>query len=595
MALYVMVFSQPAAAVMPHLAVIALPLIATLLVRVMLSRLVSSQGVNHLTASLLISLVLTLLITYYALILISLASWGGVPSLEAIPTFLRQSETAADTLHVPSLLIDVAPILVFAGFTWGCYLYLIRFDWTIGWVKAISNWTVAAIVMGGSAILAISLIDFSFGAGTQVSEPISLTIFSHRDSLDLEGYTVNPVVASRVDRATALARSAYVPSRSADPKNIVLIVVDALRPDHMGIYGYGRDTTPNLARLSREVPTRIIQGTHASCGDTACAMFSLFSSKFPSEFSFHPFFLHEALRRDGYKMRLILSGDHTFFFGMKNFYGPVEGFYDGGRGDGRSLNDDQQVLDQLALLPNWDGTPVMFQFHLMSAHVLRSAQRDPGPFIPAARYGLEASHDIGPGGVPKLSAVNFYDNGVLKADSVVNSLLSTLQSKAYLRNAVVVITADHGEALGEHGLFKHANSVREELLSIPLILLYYGCQPRVPERTRAYPSQVDIAPTILTELALPIPSVWVGLPLQMPRDRDFSFFVEHAFAGLIDHRDPSHIWKYWSDRHTGDDHVFDLNTDPHEDHDLRDVIPSYQLGALRARLRAETASDLAVR
>jgi glucan phosphoethanolaminetransferase (alkaline phosphatase superfamily) len=595
MAVYVAVFSKPATAVIPHFIAVALPLLLILLARLALSRFVSNAAFNRWVASCLISVPLTLLIVYYTLVLIGLASWGGVVSWDVIPTFLEQRQVAADLLHIPNPLIAWAPLLLFLALSRASWLYLRHFDWTIGWTRTVSDWTVATILVGGIAVAAIYVFDFSFGAGTRVAEPISLTLFPPRAVLALEGYTANPISASRIDRTVEAARGAYVPSNSAGRKNLILIVVDALRPDHMGVYGYGRDTTPNLARISKELPARIITGTHASCGDTACAMFSLFSSKFPSEFSFHPFFLHEALRRNGYRIHLILSGDHTHFFGLKSFYGDVDSFYDGNQAGDGLLNDDQQVLDQFAAMPNWDGKPVMFQFHLMSAHILRSYQTIPGPFLPAERYGLGASRDTGPGGVPTQSAVNFYDNGVLKADSVINSLIAALQSKGYLQNSLIVITADHGEALGEHGLFKHANSVREELLRIPLILLFYGYHTQLPDRPRNYPSQVDLAPTILGELELPLPTVWVGQALQKPGHAEFSFFEEHAFAGLLDHRDPIHAWKYWNNRSSGEDHVFELNTDPHENHDLRDVIPQDQLTALRARLRAETSSDLVVR
>src|SRR5260370_24523036 len=107
-------------------------------------------------------------------------------------------------------------------------------------------------------------------------------------------------------------------------------------------------------------------------------------------------------------------------------------------------------------------------------------------------------------------------------------------------------------------------------------------------RQRAYPSKIDIAPTILRELDLPIPTAWVGLPLQRLDNPEYSFYQEHAFAGLIDHQDPAHAWKYWIDKNSGEDHVFELNTDAHEDHDLRDEFPHDQLTALRARTRAET-------
>jgi glucan phosphoethanolaminetransferase (alkaline phosphatase superfamily) len=593
--IYVAVFSQPTTAVIPHLHAVALPLLLILLARLILSRFVASTALNLLAASVVLSTLLTLLILYYSMVLIGLASWGGVVSWDVIPSFVRQAQGAADLIHVPTPLLACAPLLVFLGLNRASWLYLNRFDWTIAWVARVSNFTLASVIAGGMAALAIYSFDFSFGYATQLAEPISLTIFPPRDALALEGYTANPISASRVDRTLDLARSAYKPSGSADHKNLIVIVVDALRPDHMGIYGYGRDTTPNIARISKEIPARIVVGTHASCGDTACGLFSLFSSKFPSEFSFHPFFLHEALRRNDYRIHLILSGDHTYFFGLKKFYGDVDSFHDGNEAGGNFLNDDQQVLSKLATMPKWDGKPVMFQFHLMSAHLLRGSQAKPGPFLPATSYGLKTGHDTGPGGSPPQDAINFYDNGVLKADSIIDSLLAALQSKGYLQNSLVVITADHGDSLGEHGLFKHANSVREELLRIPLILLFYGISPHIPDRQRDYPSQVDIAPTILSELDLPIPTVWAGIPLQSPDKPQFSYFQEHAFAGLIDHRDPAHAWKYWSQKNSGDDHVFELNADPKENQDLRDVFPRDQLAELRALTRAEASHSLAVR
>src|SRR5262249_20433382 len=148
-------------------------------------------------------------------------------------------------------------------------------------------------------------------------------------------------------------------------------------------------------------------------------------------------------------------------------------------------------------------------------------------------------------------------NGVLQADMIVGELLTTLQRKGYLKDALVVITADHGESLGEHGLFTHANSVREEVLHVPLLFVSYGDQPQVADGGFATPSQIDIAPTILDAMSLRMPASWMGHRLDGPQDTRFSTFEEHAFAGLIDRRDPSHILKYWTDRHTGAEHVFD--------------------------------------
>jgi membrane-anchored protein YejM (alkaline phosphatase superfamily) len=368
-----------------------------------------------------------------------------------------------------------------------------------------------------------------------------------------------------------------------------------LRPDHLSLYGYPRQTTPNLIRITSEQSARVVRNMHATCADTICALFSLFSSKFTSEFSFRPFTLHEALRRNGYRIHLLLSGDHTYFHTLKGIYGQVDTFYDGSQANGFFLNDDALLVDRLSRMPDWDHTPVMFQFHLMSAHILRKSDETPGKFQPARRYALRNSRDAGPGGDPTPTAVNFYDNGVLRADAIINDLLLLLQRKGYLENALVVVTADHGESLGEHGLYTHANSVREEVLKVPLILIPYGYTAPVPRADRHYPSQVDLAPTVLGELALPVPATWMGHDLNSAADLPFTYFEEHAFAGLVDQRSAAHAWKYWVDRNSGLDHIFDLSVDPHENFDVRNAVDPALLAELRRLNTARTAADLSLR
>lgn len=596
LACYVGFFGQPSAAVPPHFLLVALPLLLLCLLRLLLQRL-SPATWRRLLAAVLTAALLGALILYYALVLIGLRSWGGIVSWEVIPTFFAQTRILTDSMGLPLFVVPLAAALLYLLAVTACWIYLGRFDWIGPGTRAMSTPTLLAIAVGISSFVALQIHELSLGRWTSAGEPISLTLYPQKAALDLEGYSVNPVVASHLDQVADTARHAYVPAtRGAKKKNLVVIIVDALRPDHLGVYGYGRHTTPHLATIMREHDTRIISGVHATCGDTICALFSLFSSKFTSEFSFRPFTLHEVLRRNGYRLHMLLSGDHTYFHSLKSIYGQVDTFYDGiqARARGYFLNDDQLLVDRLKRLPDWDGTPTMFQFHLMSAHILRKPDEVPGRFQPARRYALRNSTERSPRGEPAQTAVNFYDNGVLLADTIIDALLGQLQEKGYLHDTLVVITADHGESLGEHGLFTHANSVREELLRIPLLLIAYGYQPQATGPPRPIYSQVDIAPAILTDLALPSPSIWRGRSLQGEGCDPFSFFEEHAFAGLIDCRDPSHIWKYWIDRRTGADHVFDLSADPREEVDRSGAIPASLLSDLRSRTRAQTSAGLAL-
>jgi arylsulfatase A-like enzyme len=304
--------------------------------------------------------------------------------------------------------------------------------------------------------------------------------------------------------------------------------------------------------------------------------------------------LHHVLWRNDYRIHLILSGDKTYFYSRKQYYGDVDTFYDGTQAPGYYMNDDQLVIDKLASMPPADQNPVMFHFHLMSAHILGKRHDGRGPFQPEQRYLFPDNHDTGPGGQESPGPRNFYDNGVVRADAVIGELLALLKTKGYLEDALVVITADHGESLGEHGLYHHANSVREEVLRVPLVMIAYGRPLQLPATTRTFASQVDIAPTILRELHLPQPISWVGQPLESNQNLDVSFFTEHAFHGLIDHRNAAHVWKYSMDQQSGADRVFDLSVDPREDRDLRDQVPAESLKDWRTRLKTEMGDSLPV-
>ncbi len=563
-------------AVVPHFLVFTAPLGALLLTRLTVSAVCSNAALSRFIASILASAFLGSLLAYYALVFVGLHSWGGVIAWGVIPTCFAQAPHMADAVGIPAILTASLLPIAYTGLVAACWLYLKRFDWTLAAVGRVSVWTGGIFVACGFAILAVETYQFCMTPWTAVAEPVSLTLFPQADAQELEGHHMDRLTANNIDALEDAAREAYVPGATGERKNVVLIVVDALRPDHMGVYGYDRDTTPNLNRLAKAGTARIVTGMHSSCGDTICGLLSLVSSKYPRRFSFHPFTLQQALRRNGYRIHMVLSGDHTNFYSLKSFYGAVDTFDDGTTAEkqGYFINDDQFLVDHVAAMPDWDGVPAMFQFHVMSTHILRMSETVPGPFQPAKRYLFRSGHDTGPGAIRDQAATNFYDNGVVKTDAIIEALLAKLQRKGYLRNALVVITADHGESLGEHGLFSHTNSVREELLRIPLVLISYGHEPERPVDVRAFTSQVDIAPTILEECGLPAPGSWSGRALQEPASPDFTFFEQKVYSGLIDHRDPGNVLKYWLDTSTGVEHAFNLSSDPAENTDVLASAPA---------------------
>jgi len=595
---YVLRYSEPSTAIVPHLELVSMPLLALFLIRLALGRSSARHSVYFLVTSTLTSSVMALLVVYYAIVLIGLHSWGGVVAWNVIPTFFLQTSLITETWNIPRVFIIIIPLLVYWATIALCRRYFDRVDWVPFLNPRLSGLMFAGVMIVGLALITGVTLQFCNAALQPASEPLSLTCFPPSSGMDLEGFVVNPVMADRMDIAEDAARKSYVGvgaySHGVRRMNLVFILVDALRPDHLEQYGYDRPTTPNLTRMAREHSSRIMQEVHSTCADTACSVFSLFSSTFPGHFAAHPFMLHQVLWRNGYHIHLILSGDKTYFYSRKQYYGDVDTFYDGTQAPTYYMNDDQLVIDKLATMPRFDGNPVMLHFHLMSAHILRKRNPGQGPFQPEQRYLFPDNRDTGPGGVVFPGPRNYYDNGVLRADDVIGQLMKLLKDKGYLEDTLVVITADHGESLGEHGLYRHANSTREEVLRIPLIMLSYGRQLQIPNPARAFASQVDIAPTILRELGIPQPSSWVGHPLQLKENIDISFFTEHAYHGLIDHRNSANQLKYSVDQGSGAERVFNLSTDPHEEHDIHDQMPAARLEDWRNRIDEEMGIVLPV-
>ena len=173
---------------------------------------------------------------------------------------------------------------------------------------------------------------------------------------------------------------------------------------------------------------------HASCSESSCGLLSLASSKYVHQFSSRPFTLQQVLVQHGYRIHLILGGDHTNFYGLKESYGKADSYFDGSSAQGYYMNDDQLVSDRLAAFAASDGTPVMMQFHLMSAHPLGKRHPDALRYQPVTNYartGIRSGLDV-----PTASILNFYDNGVVRVDIAIASLLEIVKplgSARYLR------------------------------------------------------------------------------------------------------------------------------------------------------------------
>jgi len=279
--------------------------------------------------------------------------------------------------------------------------------------------------------------------------------------------------------------------------NVVLVVIDTLRADHLSVYGYERRTSPNLDHFARSAMryTRVF----STAPWTLPAHASLFTGKFPFEHGAHEvpsppdapdnaapldrseWTLAEELRERGYSTADI-SANAGY---LDRHYGLDQGFatYDVEHLPGEQIN--RRVNDWLAKTP---ARPVFLYVNFMETHrpydtKVRSPQSWPNhaeadPHELLDRLYRDVMGGSGPAN-PHLrqKVVDQYDTGVRNADLAFGELLKVLRSHGLEEDTIIVVTSDHGEYFGEHRLVEHSKDVYQSALHVPLIM-------RTPNQTR---------------------------------------------------------------------------------------------------------------
>jgi glucan phosphoethanolaminetransferase (alkaline phosphatase superfamily) len=498
---------------------------------------------------------LAAMLLYYASVVVGLTSWGRVPTWPLLKIYLTQWRGLLDTLNVDATMVMVvaalAATLLLAFFAWTLH----RLRWPQSARRRVGRLVAFATLFAAASLFVLRLYELTSGLHRASAEPLSLTL-----QPAAAGAVVNQNAGTREnDEREARWAESYVPSDLRPKRNVILIVGDALRADRMSLFGHARPTTPNLDRMAARGELAVAHRAVAACSESFCGLMALTRSKHLHESSLRSLSLSNVLQQHGYRYGLILGGDHTNFYGLAQALGPADLYWDGSYAKGY-VNDDRLVLARARELPLWDGTPTLLQFHLMSTHAL--GKRHASPYEPALNYyrGVTLSDNK-----PEVAASiqNFYDNGMTQFDSMLANLLGILQAQGYLQDALVVVTGDHGEMLGEHGQFAHGATVRQPALDIPWLMMRLGYVGK-PLKPVSMPSQIDIAPTILSELGLPVPSRWSGRSLHDPARRSFVLFQQNLELGLIDLRTPGKPLKYWRSGGSMMEHLYDLSSDPGE-------------------------------
>ncbi len=311
--------------------------------------------------------------------------------------------------------------------------------------------------------------------------------------------------------------------------NVLLVVLDTLRADRLGCYGYERPTSPRIDAIARDGV--LLERAWSAAPWTLPSHASLFSSLHAVE---HGVFDASArLPEEAETIAEVLfdAGYDTAAFTEAGYVRPELGLAQGFQRFRCALAEVDETLDGAAAWIEARERPYFAFVHTYKVHTPydpEGAAREllvrpyDGPLPENARVddvpAAHKAHDYTAEDARYLS--DLYDAEIRELDVAFGSFMDRLKAAGALDDTLVIITADHGEEFAEHGQFNHSNSLYEEQLRVPLILLppepgaLDGLRPDVAAMA------VDVAPTIAQVADAPVPAGWSGRSLLEARDAD---------------------------------------------------------------------------
>lgn len=327
---------------------------------------------------------------------------------------------------------------------------------------------------------------------------------------------------------------ASLPVHRPDTPNIVMLVVDTLRADHMSTLGYERSTTPYLDKLAQEgvlytrayatspwsLPSHVSLMTGNTFRQNEIGWYNHQGLR-----SYAAPVLPEVLRQNGYRTgafsanvfwvthdrlgRGFIHFDDFFYNAedavLRTMYGRVFEKYVMQKLGYEDIPARRHAADINAAFLSWAGhapdRPFFALLNYMDVH---------DPYLPPEPYRTRFSAAAGSSGVlnwrvgrsdPVLDKAQLaaeiaaYDGGIAYVDEQIRLLVEELNRRG-MSNTIIVVTGDHGESFGEHGFLLHGHSLYNEQLHVPLLLFWPG---HIPAGLRpAYPvSNASLAATLL--------------------------------------------------------------------------------------------------
>jgi arylsulfatase A-like enzyme len=381
-------------------------------------------------------------------------------------------------------------------------------------------------------------------------------------------------------------------------QNVIVLFIDTLRFDRLGIAGYKRDgksLTPRIDAFAAQ--SVVFRHAYSQAPNTPRSVPSFLTSRYPSEVKVDKVFknyatllpendtLFEVLHPSGF--RTIGESSHFVFCDRDRYPDTCA--------DVHNTNGQPMKLDFTQGADEWDNTgalPISGSNHDVAgprivaktiAKLDQLAQQKTKfamivhLFEPHSTYMEHPGFPITEHGIPGL--VQKYDYEIAFEDGLIGQLLDELDKTGLAKNTTVVLISDHGEGFGVHGGdagFFHGSTLYQEVLHVPMIWRVPGVKPAVRDDVVEL---VDLAPTIAALFDVTPPSSWVGRSL-VPAIAGGTLPPEPAYAEMLpapewDHEAKSmitpdakhHVYYRISDATW---ELYDLDNDPDERHDVSD-------------------------